>query len=433
MVIRSGFLLLLLLITGQVFAQDLLTVEQAIAVSLKNNYDIQIAKNREEISSINNNIGNAGMLPRANITVTDNASLNNLNQKFSSGLLVDQKNVSGNNLNPALNISWTLFDGLKMFATKSKLKRLAEIGELNYKDTLQTIVAQTINAYYDVVSANQQLKALNEAIKISEERVKVAETRFRVGSSSKVDWLQAKVDLNEQKSGLLNQNKVIEQKKAELNRILARAAETEFITADSIPINYDTNLNSSNELESKNFQLLAASKNIEIARFSKKEVFAQFLPNLNVNGAYAFTRSQSSAGFSLYNQTYGLSGGFTLAVPLFNGLNTIHQYKIAGIQILNSQFALEKAKIQTKLNFYKVLRDFETTKEILKLEEDNIVLADENVKIALERFRLAQSTAIELREAQNSYEDARTRLVNARFNTKVAETELMRLQGALVK
>lgn len=430
---KRNILLLFLLSALHVSSQELLTLQQAIELALKNNYDIRIAAKREDIAAINNSPGNAGMLPRANITLTDNASFTNINQEFSNGLEVSQKGVTGNVVNPSFNISWTLFDGLKMFATKSRLKRLQEIGELNYKDTLQAVVAQTIVAYYDVVSAAQQLKAINQAIRISEERVKLADKKFQVGASSKVDLLQARVDLNGQKSALLQQQKTMEHKKAELNRLLVRPAETDFTTTDSIPVNVEPQLLTPGDLETSNFQLAGAAKNVEIARLMKKEAFSQFLPTLNVNGAYGFTRSQSSAGFALYNQSYGLSGGFTLVVPLFNGLNSLNQYKIAGIQVMNAQFQLDKARLQTKINFYRALRDFETSKEILGLETENISLATENLNIALERFRLGQSTAIELREAQRSFEDAQTRLVNARFAAKVAETELLRLKGELVK
>ena len=417
--------LLVLSRTTLLHAQEVLTVEQAIELALKNNYDIQIAKSRSEISALNNSAGNAGMLPKVNATLSDNANLNQVNQKFSSGLEVDKNNVVGNNLNASLNISWTLFDGLKMFATKSKLKRLQEIGELNYKDTLQTVVAQTINAYFDIVSATELARAIKDETLVLEERVALAQKRFDVGSSSKVD-------LNEEKSLLFTQKKFIEQKKAELNRLLVRNAETEFAVVDSIPFNYEPKIEL-NDLEKNNFQLQAAMKNVEISKLTRKETFSQFLPNLTANGSYGFNRTQSTAGFSLYNQTYGLNGGFTLSIPLFNGLVSLRQYKVAGIQILNSQFALEKARLQTKINFYKAIKDFETAKQILKLEEENILLADENQKIALERFRLLQSTTTELRAAQKSFEEAEVRLVSARYTAKVAETELMRLQGVLVK
>ena len=182
-----------LVVAGKIFAQEILTPEQAVELVLKNNFDIQIAKNRADIASLNNSVGNAGMLPKANVTVTDNASLNHLDQKLANGTETIKSGVVGNNINPSFNITWTLFDGLKMFATKSKLRRLEQIGELNYKDTLQTVVAQTINAYYDVVSTNQQLKAIEETIKISEERVKLAQKQFDVGYSSKVEIGRAHV------------------------------------------------------------------------------------------------------------------------------------------------------------------------------------------------------------------------------------------------
>ncbi|MFN8297815.1 MAG: TolC family protein [Chitinophagales bacterium] len=431
---KSRFLwMILLLSAATVFAQETLTVEQAIEIALKNNYDIQLSQNRATIAALNNSPGNAGMLPRINGVVSDNATLNNLNQKYSSGLEVNTNNATGNNLAASVNLNWTLFDGLRMFATKGRLKKLEEIGELNYKDTLQNVVAQTIVAYYDVVSAQQQINAINETIKIAEERVKIADLSFNIGSSSKVDLLQAKVDLNAGRSALLNQRKLIEQKKADLNRILARPAETDFNTQDTIPVNYEPKLSDPAELDTKNFQLQAALKNLDVAKYSKKEAFSYFLPNLTGNAAYGFTRTNSSSGFALYNQQYGLSGGFTLSLPLFNGLVNWNNYKVAGVQVQSSQFTLERARLQVKVNYYKAIREFLNAKEILKLEEDNIGLAKENASIALERFRLAQSTALELREAERSYTEALTRLVNARFNAKTAETELMRLQGELVK
>jgi outer membrane protein len=104
-----------------------------------------------------------------------------------------------------VNLNWTIFDGLRMFATKSRLKKLEEMGELQFKEEVQQTVAQTLLVYYDVVRANQQLKAINETIRIAEERVKLADAKFQVGTAGKTDLLQAKVDLNAQKSNLVNQ------------------------------------------------------------------------------------------------------------------------------------------------------------------------------------------------------------------------------------
>ncbi|HWB65027.1 MAG TPA: TolC family protein [Chitinophagales bacterium] len=428
---------LLCCVAGTVLCQDTLSVEQAIEIALKNNFDIQIAKNDADIAHINNNPGNAGMLPKLNANLTDNFTYTNLDQKLSNGTEIKQNGVTGNSLQPGLALSWTLFDGLKMFATKNRLKQLEEVGRLNLKDTLQTMVAQVINAYYNVVSARQQLRSITETIALYEETAKIAEKQFQVGTSSKVAMLQAKVDLNADKSQALAQKTAIEESKAVLNGLLGRAADTEFEVEDSIPFNVKPDLQTPDELEKNNYQIEIARRNIEIARYAKKETFAQMLPNLTLGGGvantgYNYNRTQSSAGFSLYNQSYGPSVGFTLTVPIFNGLVYLHQTKVAEITILNNQFKLQKVTLQNRINYYNAMKNFETAKEALQLEEENIGLAKENVSIALERFRVAESTAIELRQAQQSYVEALTRLVNARYNAKAAETELLRIQGKLV-
>ena len=297
---------------------------------------------------------------------------------------------------------------------------------------MQNIVAKTITTYYDVVRANLQLKAAQEGIQIAEERVKLTEMKFQVGSAGKTDWLQARVDLNAQKSNLFNLKNTIEKRKSDLNMLLARAVETTFEVEETIPVNTSLTVNA-NAVEEKNLQLLSAIKQGEIAVQTKKEAFAGFLPNLRTNVGYSYGNAKSDAGFSLFNQNYGLNAGFTLAIPLFNGLSTIRQYKVAELQISSSKFAIDQIRIQQKLNLVKASKDWNVTKQLLQLEVENSKLADENVTIALERFRLGQSTAIELREAQKSYEESNARLANVRYQAKVAETELLRLQSELVK
>ena len=77
--------------------------------------------------------------------------------------------------------------------------------------------------------------------------------------------------------------------------------------------------------------------------------------------------------------------------------------------------------------------EYEQQKKALALEEENILLAKENVSIVFQVYRLNSTTLIQLKEAEKSLQDAQTRLITARYNTKLAETELLRLKGDLVK
>jgi outer membrane protein TolC len=77
--------------------------------------------------------------------------------------------------------------------------------------------------------------------------------------------------------------------------------------------------------------------------------------------------------------------------------------------------------------------NYENALKVLVIEEENILLAKENVFIALEGFKRGVFTFIELRTAQQSLADAYNRLINSRYLAKVAETELLRLDGSLIQ
>ena len=100
---------------------------------------------------------------------------------------------------------------------------------------------------------------------------------------------------------------------------------------------------------------------------------------------------------------------------------------------MNSKLVLDQTKMVIESSLLIAYNNFKNSMDVLSLEEENFKLAKENVDVALERFRLGNSNTIELKVAQKSFDDAQTRLVNARYDAKVSETELMRLNGMLVK
>ena len=379
-------------------------------------------------------MGNAGFLPQLNLNAAATFATNDTKQEYSNGPPVNKEGVESNNINSAVGLSWTLFDGFKMFATRNKLKELEAMGELNLKMQVETSIAQLINAYYAIVMQKQLLKAMSEEIGISEERLKITEKKAEIGSASKVDLLQAKVDKNEQQSILLKQKTILNQNKAELNQLLSRPAETGFDVADTIAINYNPVFNDlKSNVDKQNTSLLMAQRSVNVANYSLQEIGSQRYPKLAFLSNYVFSRAENQAGFTLLNQNLGWNYGLTLTMPLFNGFNLNNQYKNAKLSLLNSNFEYKNTQLQVDVDLVKTYRQFKDNLETLALEEENIKLAKENVAIALELFRLGTTNFLTLKEAQKSYEDAMNRLVTARYNAKISETELMRLNSVLVK
>ena len=127
---RRTFLSILLFIAISSSAQRILSLEEAIASALKNNYDILLSRNDSLVAALDYSYRNAVFFPRLNANAGYNRNNNNQRQTLADGTKREQKNIRSNNMNAALNLNWTLFDGLKMFATRDKAAELIKLGEL---------------------------------------------------------------------------------------------------------------------------------------------------------------------------------------------------------------------------------------------------------------------------------------------------------------
>ncbi|MCE3277848.1 MAG: transporter [Bacteroidetes bacterium] len=411
-----------------------LTYQAVIETALKNNFDIQIAKNNLTINEKENTYGNAGFLPKVDLNATGTLASNNTRQEFSSGLIVDKNGVNSNNFSAGVYLTWTIFDGLKMFATKERLELLEESGQLNLKLQIENTVQQVTLAYYNIVKQEQLIKGILSAKAVSEERIKISEKKQVLGSGSNVEVLQAKLDLNAQKANLITQKNLLNQYKGDL-LVLLKSDPYSNLSVDSVFAFSD--IKSAEEIKSNiekaNTSILLAQKNISVSNQIVKELRAQHLPRLALNASYQYGRNQSAAGFALYNQNQGPNLGFTFSWNLFNGLNTSNQIKIAKLDLENNNLYSESTKYllfsAANIAYNRWLGD----KEMLLLEEENIKLAEQSLTIAAERLRLGLGNYLEIKESQKSYEESITRLVNARFNLKASETELRKLTGELIQ
>lgn len=436
--VRSALYLTFSLFVYSSPAQKLLTLEEAIATALQHNYDIILAKNDSAVAALDYSYRNAVFLPRLNGNIGTVWNNNDTKQILFDGSIRERDNLKSNNLNANLALNWTLFDGLKMFATKDKVAELVRLGELGIKDQVINTVATVINTYYDIVRQKQQLRAVEEQMSISQTRVDLSQRKLDIGVGAKPDVLQSKVDLNAQKAAQLRQLTLIQQLKEILNQTMNVAPNSAYDVVDSIPINTAVSLGDvQNNIENTNTTLQVLKKNIDIANLTLKERRAERFPIVAFNSSYNFNRLNNQTvinSFStLFNRNKGFNYGFTATIPILNNRNTHRLIKQAELDIQFQQLRFDNQRSLVNLGVINAFRDYELQKQALELEEANILLAKENVSIILETYRLGQATYLQLREAQKSLEDAYNRLIAARYNTKLAETELLRLKGDLVK
>jgi outer membrane protein len=435
------FLLIVLfftICTGISKAQQNISLQDAIANALKNNYDILLSKNDSASTAIDYSFRNAAFLPRLNATVGTTWNNNSVNQTLADGTKRSSSGIKSNNITGQLALNWTLFDGMRMFIARDKIDQFIQMGQLTIKSQVTSSIADIINTYYGIVQQKQQLKAVEEQIAITNERVKLAQARLDIGTGTKPDVLQSKVDLNAFKAALLAQQTLIAQQKEELLQLMGAKPGTNFEVADSIPVNMNLlQEDILSGMQSNNPSLLIAKKNIDITTITLKEKKAERFPILNFNSNYNFTRNTNKKvinNFStLFNQTKGFNYGLTATIPIFNNYNVKRQIQQAQLDIAYSRLLFSNQQSQLELVIAKAFTNYQQQKKVLILEEESILLAKENAAIVLQSYKLGATPLLQLKEAQKSLEDAARRLITARYNTKLAETELLEIKGDLVQ
>jgi outer membrane protein TolC len=428
------FAYLLVAASSLVFSQSVLTVEDAIKIGLEKNYSVLIVKNEQEIAKLQNNFGNAGMSP----TVSVNANLNlaNINsyQEFSTGIIQERNGAQSNNTGASVNVGWVIFDGLKMFAVKKRLGLNEQLSAIELKQKMENTVYDIVSAYYTVVKANELIKAAKQNLSIYEERKKIAKLRLEIGSDSKVDVLLSQSNENKAKSAIIQLELQLLNAKTKLNTLLNKPADTEFNTTDSIVVNFNPNIDDlKKDVSKSNSSILMSKQNELITQQSIKEARSANLPFLQLNGAYNFTRAQSQAGFVFLNRQAGLNAGVTAGWLIFNGNKNSKLVKERNILYLNQKYVTEQMQMQIDGQVFNSYKTYLLNKTIVDLEKQNLSDSKEVLDVSIERYKVGKSNLLETIETQKNLEDAQVRYIEALYAIKMAETDLLRANGSLVK
>ncbi len=427
-------ILIFVLCFGMMNAQDVLTIEDAIKTGLEKNYAVIISKNEKEIAKAQNNFGAAGMSPTVSLNGSLNLSSINSHQEFATGTVQDRTGAQSNNTGASVNFNWTIFDGLRMFAIKKRLNETEQLSTLQLKMQMETTVYNIILAYYDIVRVNRLIKTSLQNLSIYEEREKIAKLKLDIGSDSKVDLLLTQSDQNKAKSDLLKLQQQLLTSKVSLNNLLSRPVDIDFKTNDTIVLNYDPAYDElKKNMVKNNSSILISLQNELIAEQSIKEARSANLPFVQLVGAYNFNRNQSQAGIVFLSQQAGLNYGLTASWLLFNGGRNSKLIKERQIRLLDQKYVTEMSKLQIDAVAYINYQNYLTNKLILQLETDNLKGSTELLNISMERYKIGKANLLETKETQKNLEDAQSRYINALYDSKKSETELLRANGALVK
>jgi outer membrane protein, adhesin transport system len=434
---------LFLLISTNLKSQEIYDLSRCVTTGLEQNFAVKVARNQEVIADNNYTRGNAGFLPSVTTTNSYGGNLTTTIQNMNDGSQRDSRNVHNNIGSTSVNFNMTLFDGFNVQTTYQKLSELKEVGILNTQMSMENLISQIIAEYYYHIQQLNYQNNMEYAVSLSRERARIDEERYLLGASSKLELLQSIVYLNEDSSRLARQKEAILESEIRLKKLMAlENLEQDIVLYDTLIV-FNPDLEYKRLLESTldlNTSLQIAKKNQLISELDYKIIASRAYPYLNLTSGYNYSyRGYGTGTISDYGalainnqQTGRFNYGVSMRFDIFDGHNRRREKANALIEIENKTYQYQEIEQDIKAELLTVYYAYENHLDLVKMEEQNLNVARENLEIALERYRLGSLSGLELREVQKSLLDAEERLISVKYQTKIAEISLLQISGRIM-
>lgn len=416
--------LILCLLPGWLHAQQL-SLKDAVSIALNKNLGIQIAENNVKIAKTNNNYGIAGGMPVVSASGSDVEQLTSLEQKYANPANnKSSTNARSNQLSASFGASVPIYNGSKV-ANAAKRLDVAESMSNDYlKSRIAFITYNVMIKYYDIIRQESYAATLERSIEVSRQKLDIVKAQQRVGVANNADLFQAQVDLNTQMQNLQAQQLIIDQAKTDLLTVLTLKQDSLIMVKDTIIVATDLQLAPILQSMEQHPDLIAAGKQVQVDQYLEKETAAYRYPSLTGNGGYNFNYTRNSDGFSLLNQNYGPYVGVGLNIPIFNGSVYKRRQEIAGINTANDKLIRDTLGMNYTGNIVKSWQAYNNNLQQLQMAKDNYDLSGKLLDLVLQRFQLKQATILDVKTAQQSFENAGYLLINVSFAAKSAEIRL---------
>jgi outer membrane protein TolC len=431
---KNRFLLLVLAIvcSNVIVAQEKLSLSDAVKIAVQNSYDIKLVENTAAIAKNNNSYGVAGGLPTVSSTANNNNTTTTIHQTFPDpSRNTTRSGVEGTTINGSLNVSMILFNGFRVAATKDRLESIEKQSAATLQNQMLTTSSIVMQQYYNVVRQEAYLKTILKSIEASEQRVAIVKTRQQVGVANQADVLQSNIDLNALLQAKENQLLVIDQAKADLYNSMVVPANSNYTFDQTIAV--DQNIKMAEvEAKMKDHPLLqSAQQLVNVNQFIEKETRATMYPTLRANTGYNYNSNRNGAGFILLNESYGPFVGVNLALPIYNGGASKRAYNNAKIATNSAKLQLENTSLDLNTELFKTYKNYLNSIKQTPIEQENFKMSQELLGLVMQKYQLGQATMVDVKQAQQSFETAGFRLTSLQFTAKLAEIELKRLSNQL--
>ena len=301
-----------------------------------------------------------------------------------------------------------------------------ESSKSNIDSVVNEVVCQVKDGYYNLIYAIEAKRVAQETLEQFEQMYNQALAFYEVGTRPKVDVTIAQVNMEDARAKLISASNNVDIAISNLNNLMGLPFIPAYIIDTSAPYqNVEIDMRKAVEIANESRPELKMAKiSVETADQAIKLAKKVYFPSLEVNANF----SVGGVGNTIADTNWWDFGGY-LTFPAINPFLIRNQIKEA-------RALLEKQRFDSKATVNDVYYDIQSTfvklmdaKQRVPVAKLAVKKAKENYELSQGRYRVGVSDAIEYKEAQIQYYDARLSYLNTIYQFNSAKANLERAIG----
>ena len=409
-----------------------LTLDQAVALALKQNPTAQIAVLTAAQSEQDKNIARAGLLPQASARISDEAQKVNLRAQFGG---VPAFPGLPNTLGPyqlfsaGPSVSAPVFD-LTLWNRYQAAQHSANASKANSLSTREQVILLTVSQYIGTLRAVANVQASQSRVDLAQALYDQAADLQKEGVGTGIDTLRANVELQNEKQRLLEAQNDRETLLYGLSRLLNLDPRQKIELADALNFS-DT---PQPEVEASIEAALAdrqewrsLDSQIKAAVGEKRAAQSERLPSVRFDGTFAYVGTSGNTTLP----TYTYQGSVNL--PLFTGGRIRAEVVRADLEIRKLEEQRADLRNQIALDVKTALLNLDSARSEVRVANLGVQLSKEEVDQARDRFKAGVANNIEVIQAQDSLSRANDNQIAALYRFNQARADFARSIGQMEK
>ena len=329
---------------------------------------------------------------------------------------------------PTVSADMLLFDFGKTKASADMAKNLYKASQEDTKENINTIIYDIKSAYFNILFAQAQIKVYEDTVLDYEFQLNQAWSFYKLGKKAKIDVVTADYNLGKAKLNLVKAKNVLEVALTKLSRIMGIPEYTNYELSDELLLN-SFDITSEKALEmamAVRPELISAEKSAKAAKMKLRAKRRDFTPNLGIYGSYD---NGIGNDYNLRSAKIGAS----ISYSSFNILRTAKRISQAKAEYERSLAELDSTKHTVYYNVKKAYIDLQTNKEAIIIAKLALDQAKEQYRQVTGRYKAGVGTAIELKDGENTYLNARLDFYNSVLNYDLSFANLEKEIGVPLK